>query len=65
MIGFYVNDVKLFLSAVFDKYNTSHKGSNGPSISGCADAVCGLLSYEKWLKDKNPAGEVLAAKERI
>ena len=64
-IYFYVRDVKLFLSSIFDKYNNSHKGRSGPSVLGYAEAVCGVLCYERWLKNNNPVGEVLSAESHI
>ena len=60
-----MKDVRLFLSHVFDKNNLKKIGPDGPSINGCADAVTGLLCYEKWIKEANAVGEVMALEERI
>ena len=65
LISLHVKDVKLFVSGIFDKYNSKISGSPGPSVQGCADALAGILCYEKWLKDQNPAGEILASETRI
>ena len=64
LVSFHVRDIRLFLSNVFDKYNGGiGHGQRGSSILGCADALTGLLSYEKWLKSEIPCGEVTRAEK--
>ena len=65
VLSFYASDIKIFLEGIFDKYNAGSRGRVGPSVAGCAEALTGLLTYEKWLKDSNPAGEVLLAENVV
>ena len=65
VLSFYIRDIKIFLEAIFDNYNDGSRGRVGPSVAGCAEALVGLLTYEKWLKDSNPAGDVLLAEKTV
>lgn len=65
IICFFTRDGRLLLGRVFDKWNSDHPGPIGPSIKGCAEAWIDLICYEKWIKEENPAGEVIASGTRI
>ena len=67
IICFHVLDVQLLMGRVFDKYNNkkNNAAGTGPSLNGCADALTDVLCYEKWLKDDNAVGEVIASHVRI
>jgi len=59
-VSLYTRDVDLFMQGIFQKYN-KEKGTNGtsPCVTGCGEAVEGVLSYSKWIQESNAAGEVL------
>ena len=61
ILCFYVKDAILLLNMVFDKWHSQHNGSACPSVKGCREALTDLLCYEKWVKEENAAGEVLAS----
>ena len=61
ILSFYVKDATLLLSTVFEKWNSQHTGSIGPSVKGCREAWTDLICYEKWVKEENSAGEVIAS----
>ena len=59
-VSLYTRDVDLFMQGIFQKYN-KEKGTSGtsPCVTGCREAVEGVLSYSKWIQESNAAGEVL------
>ena len=65
IVCFHVKDVQLLMGNVFDKYNSKKDSSYGPTLNGCADALTDILCYEKWLKEENAVGEIIASGDRI
>ena len=65
LISFFHEGCSAFFKHVFDKYNSKKIGADGPCINVFADAVTGLLCYEKWIKEENAVGEVMASEERV
>lgn len=65
IISLYTRDVELFMQGIFQKYN-KQKGTSGksPCVTGCREAVEGVLSYSKWIQEANAAGEVLKCRDQ-